>query len=229
MPTVAMSRIRRRSLIAVTAGLAVAGTRVARAATGAAITGVPPSGRLEFDVFRKGDQIGTHRLTFDISGDAMTVHIVADFKVDLGPIPLFHYSLHTTELWRDGRLVGASAQTDDDGTPASMSAKLQGDRLAVDGSKSGRYLAPPGAILGTHWNRNELNGPMINPENGELLHFAVADKGIGKLDANGKTIEAVQYALAGPATLDLWYSEQSVWSALQAVAKDGSRIDYRLA
>jgi hypothetical protein len=110
-----------------------------------------------------------------------------------------------------------------------MTARLQGDALAVQGSKSGHYVAPPGAILATHWNRAELNGPMINPENGELMTFTIVDKGTGPIEAAGKTIEAAQYALTGPATINLWYSQQNVWSALKAMATDNSMIDYRLA
>jgi hypothetical protein len=193
------------------------------------MTGVPSSGHLDFQVFRKDSQIGTHVLTFERAGSALTVQIAADFKVGLGPITLFRYSLRTTEHWQDGRLVAATSRADDNGNAASMSAKLEGDALAVQGSKSGSYLAPPGAILGTHWNRAELNGPMINPENGELMRFAVAEKGNQRIDVGEKPVLAACYALAGPATMDLWYDSQSVWSALQAVAKDGSTIDYRLS
>ena len=191
--------------------------------------GVPPSGSLSFDVFRKDSRIGTHRLTFQRAGSAMTVLIAADFRVGLGPLTLFKYSLRTTEHWQDGKLVAATSQTDDNGDAASMSARLEGDALAVVGSKSGGYVAPPGAMLGTHWNRAELQGPMINPENGELMHFAVADRGAQKIDVGDKPVVAACYALAGPATIDLWYDSRSVWSALRAVAKDGSTIEYRLA
>jgi hypothetical protein len=190
--------------------------------------GVPSSGHLDFDAYRKDSKIGTHRLTFQTEGDAMTVTIAVDFEVSLGPIPLFRYRLRTTEQWQGGRLVAATSQADNDGKQEHMTAKLQGASLAVQGSKSGHYIAPPGAILGTHWNRQELKGPMINPENGELMHFTVADKGTEQIQAAGKTISATHYALTGFATIDLWYDSQSVWSALRAVAKDGSIIDYRL-
>jgi hypothetical protein len=216
----------RRGLIGGT--LALAAARVAPTRAAAPITGVPPSGHLLFHAFRNDSQIGTHSLTFHTAGTNLTVNIDVEFKVGLGPIALFRYSMHTTEHWQDGRLVAATSQTNNDGKPESMTAKLQGDALAVQGSKSGHYMAPPGAILATHWNRAELKGPMINPENGELMTFAIADQGTDQIQAAGKTITATQYALTGPATINLWYSEQSIWSALKAVATDKSTIDYRL-
>jgi hypothetical protein len=221
-----LSYLGRRGLMG--GALALAAGRAAPAGAAAPIAGVPPAGRLAFQVFRNDSQIGTHRLAFHTAGNALTVTIAADFKVGLGPIAFFRYSLRTTEHWQDGRLVAAASQANNDGKAESMTARLQGDALAVQGSKSGHYVAPPGAILATHWNRAELNGPMINPENGELMTFAIADKGTGPIEAAGRTIEAAQYALTGPATINLWYSQQSIWSALKAVATDNSRIDYRL-
>jgi hypothetical protein len=217
----------RRGLIGGTLALAAAGATPTRAA--APISGVPPSGRLLFHAFRNDSQIGTHQLTFHAAGNTLTVNIDVEFKVGLGPITLFRYSMRTTEHWQDGKLVAASSQANNDGKPESMSAKLQGNALAVQGSKSGHYTAPPGAILATHWNRAELKGPMINPENGELMTFTIADKGTGPIQAAGQTIQATHYALTGPHVIDLWYSEQSIWSALKAVATDNSMIEYRLA
>jgi hypothetical protein len=225
-PRLGRPMLGRRSLLA--SGLALAAGRTIPAAAAPPIPGAPPSGHLMFQVFRNDSQIGTHHLTFQTAGSALTVHIAADFKVGLGPLTFFRYSLRTTEHWQDGRLVAATSQANNDGTAESMTAKLNGDALAVQGSKSGHYVAPQGAILATHWNRAELKGPMINPENGELMTFSVADQGSSQIQAGGKTIEAAHYALTGPATIDLWYSQQSVWSALKAVATDKSMIDYRL-
>jgi len=211
------------------ATMALAAARAIPARAAAPITGVPPAGHLLFHVFRNDSQIGTHHLTFHTAGNALTVTIDVEFKVGLGPITFFRYSMHTTEHWQDGQLVAATSQANNDGKPESMTAKRQGDALAVQGTKSGHYTAPPGAILATHWNRAELNGPMINPENGELMTFTIADKGTGPIQAAGQTIQAAQYALTGPATINLWYSEHSIWSALKAAATDNSMIDYRLA
>jgi hypothetical protein len=109
-----------------------------------------------------------------------------------------------------------------------MSATEAGGRLMVDGSKSGRYLAPLGAIAATHRNRREVEAPMINPQNGELLSFAVAPGGNEMVMlASGAVVRAQRFALTGPSVLDLWYEPDGTWAALRAVARDGSVITYQ--
>jgi hypothetical protein len=186
--------------------------------------GIPDDDAISFTVWRKGSQIGTHQVRFERQGDRLSVRTAADFAVGFGPITFYRYHYRVTEVWQGSELMTISAQTDDNGTEAFVEARRQGDAIAVDGSKSGRYIAPKGAIAGTHWNPAETGQPMINPENGELMHFTCREAGsetwAGGLRVDHKT-------LTGYATLDLWYDSQGVWRALKAVAKDGSLIEYR--
>jgi hypothetical protein len=189
---------------------------------------VPEAGRLAFRVFRNDSPLGTHSLVFQRRGEVVSVAIAVDYVVRIGPIPVFRYTLRGSETWRGDTLVSVQAETNDDGETARMSATEAGGRLAVDGSKSGRYLAPPGAIAATHWNRREIEAPMINPQNGELLEFAVVRGGSEMVAlASGRTVPAQRFALTGPSVLDLWYEPDGTWAALRAVARDGSVITYR--
>lgn len=197
-------------------------------AAGPALAAVPATGVLAFRALRNGSALGTHRLTFQQRGAELSVAIAVDYVVYLGPIPVFRYTLRGTELWRGDALVSVQAQTDDDGAKAWMRAEADGGRLQVDGSKSGRYVAPPGAIAATHWNRREVEAPMINPQNGELLAFTVAPGGTDNVAlASGATVAARRYALTGPSVMDLWYEADGVWASLRAVARDGSVITYQ--
>ncbi len=67
----------RRGLLGGLAALTAA--RSLPAAAAGSVVGVPPGGQLLFNVFRNGSQIGTHRLTFQTAGSALTVRIVVDF------------------------------------------------------------------------------------------------------------------------------------------------------
>jgi hypothetical protein len=184
----------------------------------------PPSD-LSFSVWREDCEIGTHRVFFEQIGDRTLVRSEADFLVRFGPIVLFRYRYRATETWQDGLLQSVSAQTNDNGKAEFAEARREGEQLSVTGSKSGKYLAPPGAIAATHWNPAELDQPMINPQNGELMRFERRDLGEEKL-ATGDLARHV--ALSGYAQLDLWYDQSRSWRALRAVASDGSIIDYRL-
>lgn len=211
--------IARRRALALIGGAVLVGLRRAGA------TLPPPhSGNVGFSVWRNGDEIGTHIVGFEESGDHILVRSEAKFDIRLGPILLYRYRYQVSESWRDGVLQSFSARTDDNGTAEFADAEREGDRLLVTGSKSGRYLAPPGAIAATHWNTAELDQPMINPQNGDLMRFERNDLGEERL-ASG--VLARHVALSGYAKLDLWYDEAGIWRALRAVATDGSLIDYR--
>jgi hypothetical protein len=69
-----------------------------------------------------------------------------------------------------------------------MSADRDGDALIMQGSKTRRVPAPQGSLLATHWNITQLDGPMINPQDGSLLRFSVKALGDAKIaDATGGT------------------------------------------
>ncbi|MDE2517243.1 MAG: hypothetical protein KGL12_14545 [Rhodospirillales bacterium] len=199
-----------------------------RRAAAATMPGVPQTGVLAFKVLRGASPIGTQRLTFTANGAALSVRVAADFVVRFGPIVFFRYRLRVAEEWEGGVLQRVRATADNDGKAEFMRAQRQGDALMVDGSASGRYRAPPGAITATHWNRAELAGPMIDPQNGKLLDFKIGPAMAGAIaDAAGAMQKATRYDLTGPTRMSLYYDAASVWCGLDAVAKDDSLIHYR--
>jgi hypothetical protein len=188
---------------------------------------VPQGGQLAFRAERNGSAIGSHSLRFVRQGDTLNVDIAVDYLVKFGPIPLFRYKLRAREIWRGDVLVEITSETNNDGDADFLRATRQGDALAVEGSKSGRYVAPAGAIAATHWNRRQLDAPMINPQTGVLMRYAVTPGALEPIAfADGSTRTARRYGLAGIDPLELWYDEAGEWSALRALAKDGSEIRY---
>ena len=222
VPAVQPSILTRRHALALVP--AMAAFFATRSACAAEPTGIPADGAIDFQVFRNDSEIGSHRVRFTRDGDRLTVQTEADFKVGFGFIVVFRYTYRATETWQNGVLQTLSAKTDNNGTKGTCDSHRDGDSMVVDGSVSGHYIAPPGAIAATHWNKAELAAPMINPENGELMWFSTRDAGRETL-AGGVTAE--HFGLTGYATMDLWYDDAGLWRHLKAVAKDGSIIDYR--
>ncbi|HEX3673839.1 MAG TPA: DUF6134 family protein [Rhizomicrobium sp.] len=187
----------------------------------------PPTGALSFRVSRNGSVIGTHALKFATVGDALTVTVAVELAVSFGPIRLFHYKHDTIERWNAGRFDSLDSKTDYDGEPGFATVRRDAAGLIVEGSKAPRYTAPVGTLAATHWNRAELAGPMVNPENGLLLTPRISDKGMSSVAlASGASIPARQYDWRGKDDLDLWYDEKNVWAGLTAVAGDGSKLVY---
>ena len=213
--------IRRRALL----GAAAASVLLGRAAR--ASLPVPPGDRLTFRVLRGDTEIGTHALWFNQDDDTLDIRIEVDLHVGFGPITLFRYTLRSTERWQGGQIVALDATTNDDGTHDFARATRDAQGLWVEGSKAPRYLAPPDALPSSHWNKAELNGPWINPQDGRLLRPSVAQVGVDKVpEAGGQQIAATQYDLSGDVHMALWYDATPSWVALHFTAHDGSLIRY---
>jgi len=186
-----------------------------------------PTRDLSFRVLRGGSVIGTHAVRFSATADALTVTVAVDLAVKFGPIRLFHYKHDTIERWKGGIFESLDSKTDHDGTAHFSTVRREASGLAVEGSKGPRYIAPANALPATHWNRAELSGAMINPENGALLTPRITDKGRTSVAlASGATIPARQFDWRGQDNMDLWYDDKDAWAALSAAAEDGSRLVY---
>lgn len=188
--------------------------------------GMPESRRIAFHVVRNGRRIGTHVLTFAPSGNRLDVEIAVDIEVKMMALVLYRYTLRGRERWEDGVLVEATSDTQDGNDKAFLRASRRDGALQVEGSHGKPYTAPPGSLVGSHWNPAQMNAPMINLQDGELLDFKVASRGTEGIEVRGQRIEATHYGLTGPGTLDLWYDQGQVWTQLRSVVRDGSTVEY---
>jgi Family of unknown function (DUF6134) len=223
--------IDRRSLVI--AGGAFLCTRPTWAEPGSAASAkvslmvTPPGKVLGFDVVRGKSKIGTHVLTFNQAGDNLIVNIAVGLKVGVGPITLFRYIHHATEVWKNGQLFSLDTKTDDNGNPNTVTGRRTETGFMVDGTKAPRYIAPDNAIPATHWNRHMLDGPMINTQDGRLMHPTITQMGNDAIPVvRGGTIMADHFALSGDAVLDTWYDSTPSWAGLSFKAGDGSPIVY---
>jgi hypothetical protein len=186
-----------------------------------------PGRSLSFAVMRKGDKIGEHLLTFDGHGDDLTVQVNVELKVGLGPIVLFRYKHHASEIWKNGQLAALDTETDDDGTHHRVTGRWTPDGFKVEGTKTPPYTAPADALPATHWNRKQLDGPWINTQDGRLLHPKITPLGDDMIPiASGSNIEAQHFSLTGDAILDTYYDNAPSWVGLNFKAGDGSLIVY---
>jgi hypothetical protein len=211
----------------ITQRVARRGLLLGLACGGSALAASPVGDQLRFQVRRNGSEIGTHVLEFSRGADSLDIRIAVDIAVGIGPLVLFRYRLRGTEQWRGGQVVQADVTTNDNGRAAFMRARREAEGLWVEGSRSGRYLAPAGSLPATHWNPAEHDAPMVNPQDGTLFRPMVARTGPGQMqlpDGTGCTCR--RFTLTGEPEMQLWYDQADAWTALQAPGKDGSTITY---
>lgn len=208
--------------------LLLAGAAALPAGVAHASLPVPPARRLGFRVIRNDSPIGQHQLTFEEQGTRLVVRVAVDLAVGIGPITLYRYRHRATETWEGTRVVAFQAETNDDGAVSTIAMQAQGDALFVESNRAGRYLAPPGALPATHWNRRMLDGPFINTQTGEVMRPTVTRVGSEPLPWAPQR-RGVRYVLSGAVDLETWYDTAPSWAGLRFRGRDGSVIHYAMS
>jgi hypothetical protein len=188
---------------------------------------VPPGDTLAFRLIRHGSEIGRHTLTFERQGDSVTVRVAVDVLVTVFSIPVVRYRHRAVEIWQDGTLFAVTGETDKNSDHEWVDARRTGEGMAVQGSRTERYIAPEPAIATSYWNKRMVDGPMISLEDGVLLLPKVEIIRAETIRlASGDTIAADHYNLSGAFDIDVWYDQTDTWAGLAFDVADGSNVHY---
>ena len=173
---------------------------------------VPASGRLTFDVIRKGKDIGDYTVTFRGKGGDLDVDLRTDVKVKVPVIGVSAYTFRqqSTETWRGGKLAALSSKTDDNGTPHSISV--------------GATPLIPASL----WSADLLAArQVLNTINGGTDTISVRKLGTESVATGSGSVKAAHYAVSGGLNRELWYADGKLVH-VRFKADDGSAIDYAL-
>jgi len=189
---------------------------------------VPPPGLLRFDVLRNASRIGEHVVRLTQSGNTLRADISVEMAVGIGPITVFRYTHSVREEWHDGRFRWMESKTNDNGTQHHVIAERSADGVPVRVGGSGAAVLPAGTIPLTHWNLECMRSPLFNPQTGLPLNMSVRRRALETVElGGGRVLRAQRYSLVGETTMDTWYDDAEVWTALQSAGRDGSMISYR--
>jgi hypothetical protein len=193
-------------------GAAAAGGALLMTPWRALAQSVPPGGQLVFNLIRHGSTIGQETVTFQQDGDRLTVAVEVSIRVTLAMIPIFRLHHHETETWEDGQILSFAATT-----------MKNGSHFYAQG-----YVAPQGALPTSQWNRAMLDGPMINTEDGKLMHPIITDRGLTEVTlAGGSQVQAHHFNVRGDLRFDTYFSDSWEWVGLSFPAPDGSVVTYQ--
>ncbi|MBI1179410.1 MAG: hypothetical protein GC201_02560 [Alphaproteobacteria bacterium] len=197
--------------------------------------GVPGDGTMEFAVYRKGDRIGTHRLTFQREGQRLKVHVDVSLKVKVLFMTVYRYRHESTEVWSGDHLVSFESETKQNGKQWEVAAHAAADDRLVVRTNDHRHVLPDTLFPTSYWNPQMMQQSVwFNTQYGSALDVDVAPEGADRVEAMGHMVEAQRYKVTGvipetgkPVNLDLWYGDNGELVKLQFVAvADGSVIDY---
>lgn len=186
-------------------GLVLCSAVLADAAT------MPASGRLDFDVIRKGKDIGDHQFAFSGKPSDLKVQIKTDINVRVPVIGISAYSFtqDSTEEWQNGKAVRLTSKTNDDGKPHDIT------------------LNDVKALPASLWNDDTAKTRQLtNTIDGHVMAAKVSDLGTETIDAAGARIPAHHYRIDGELARDVWYDQGGLLARMVLTADDGSIVTY---
>ena len=156
---------------------------------------------LTFAVFLDGEPVGSHRFELTEQDGERRLSSVARFDVKLLGVPVYRYRHEATEQWRGDCLARITSRTVDGS-----------ETFAVD-------QMPEGCAMSyAYWNRRILEQKaLLNSQTGKLEPVRVDSLGEGRYRISG-----ARYPI------ELRYSPQGEWLALESIVAGGRRLSYRL-
>lgn len=193
--------------------LAALAVSLAGGALAGASDSVPASGRLTFDVIRKGKDIGDQVIRFEQKGEAVAVSLETDVKVKVPILGMNAYVFRQSsrETWQGNRLVALQSATNDNGKDQAI------------------RLGPSAVLPASLWNADIVKASkLVNTIDGKTMAVTVQSLGAETVTTASGAVPATHYRVGGELERDLWFDADSRLVHVAFTAEDGSRIDYTL-
>jgi hypothetical protein len=180
-----------------------------------------------FRVYLNQDPIGYHNFSVQTHGDAHDLKSVAHYLVKVLFISAYHYDHQATESWGGDCLHSLESISDDDGTAYTVHGHGDEHGFDVDTTK-GHYSVSGCAMSFAYWNPVMLQQThLINPETGEDVAITINHVGEESVQVRHAPVHAQRYHLhSAKLEIDLWYSDQGEWLALESALEKGRRLRY---
>jgi hypothetical protein len=182
-----------------------------------------------FEVFLEDNPIGRQVFRLSRDGDRERMVTEARFDVKFFFITAYSYRHRNEEVWRDGCLHEISSNTDDNGRAFRVRGAARDDGFVVATGERTESLSECVRSF-AYWNPLYLRAPkLLNSQTGDYEEVTLTSIGEEMLEANGRSLPARRYALVSPNfRIDLWYSPQDEWLALESSSKSGRKLRYVL-
>jgi hypothetical protein len=165
-----------------------------------------------FDVTLDGRPIGEHSYVLREDAGARELTSEARFNVRILFFDAYRYEHRARELWHGDCLQSLDARTDTNGRQSVV-----------------EIASPPEPCVQTfaYWNPRILDAQrLLNPQTGQYVSVTVTPMGREQLAGR----ETDRFRLRGdgpePLEIDLWYTPERDWVALESVTPEGRRVRY---
>lgn len=183
-----------------------------------------------FEVYLDNKPIGYQFFTVIDRAREREVITSAHYDVKLLFVSIYRYVHDATEHWQADCLSGLVANTRDGGVVAGVSARKEGGNLVVSATNHTPEKYSGCVMTFAYWNPEILKqSRLLNSQTGEYETIRVEALDSDDIEVRGKIIAARHYRISGPKhPIDLWYSEDRQWLALESTLDGGRLLSYRL-
>lgn len=181
-----------------------------------------------FTVYLDDKEIGYHRFIVDQDTEYKRVVSEAQFDVKIWFVNAYEYRHYNRETWENGCLVKVNAATDDNGDLSQVVAQRQDGQLVFTRPDQKQL---EGCVRSyAYWSPDLLNTQsLLNTQTGEYQDVDVEYVGQDRVMVRNRLQEAKHYQIRNAEfVIDLWYSDDNQWLALQSSTENGATLRYRI-
>jgi len=182
-----------------------------------------------FRVYLDEKEIGYHHFYLVEAGDTRQLKSVASFEYNLMFVRLFHYEHENNEIWKGDCLQSIDSRTNANGKSFRVNGRRTDGEFRV--SANGAEESLPECVMSfAYWNPSFLGqSTLLNTQDGEFLDVEFSGPVFEQLRVDGGQRPSYRYHLAaGDLKLDLWYSADRQWLALESEVRGGRKLRYVL-
>ena len=182
-----------------------------------------------FRVYLDDREIGYHHFLLTENSSETRLITRAELEVTVLRIPVFSYRHENTERWSDGCLESIASVTDENGELYRVAGEPAADGFRIT-TNTGESVLPECISTFAYWDRSFLQRKsLLNSQTGEYVDVEVDYIGERLISAGNTTLPAHQYRLQGEdLELELWYSQEGDWLALQSSVEGGRLLRYEI-
>ena len=186
-----------------------------------------------FKVYLDDKEIGFHNFSMVHKDEHHEIYSSARFDVKFLFINAYSYKHDNVERWHGQCLSSINAVTDDNGDLYNVSGEADNEAFIVNSTennneKQNKYL--PCIKTFAYWDPDFLKETtLLNSQTGEMIEVDSKFIGNETLRHNGKEVVAKRYRLDGKdLQIDLWYSVDDHWLALESLTEGGRVVRYAM-
>jgi hypothetical protein len=182
-----------------------------------------------FRVLLDGKDVGNQHFVVTNEDGRTRLETQADFKVKFLFATVYRYMHQNVETWEGDCLTEIQSTTDMNGIPYSVNGQQRDGFFEVVGDGQAEML-PECVMSFAYWNPSFLeHGKLLNSQNGEYLDVEISSPEPDFRTIRGKKVPALKYRLsARELDLQLWYSTDNQWIALESKTKGNRVLSYEL-